>query len=184
MRAGLGSAAETKDGGGHKLMLKWLFIRQHKKAIRILRSSIDTLLERRRDQPQEFEDCALCFPVVLASLREKSKRPVDVILEPDDLTFRQREELIRLIDTESKRTADTMQTDPQNYGALCTAICLNWMEILHQCYFRAADMPDILPDETASVRRDMKEFVYHALEIGTQRMSDLDAAPKKDEVLH
>lgn len=166
------------------MIFKPFFRYAHKRAVRILRSSVDILLQSECDDPDLFATTGIIFPVVLASLREKTKRPIDVLLRPDDLTWHQRAEIIRIIDDEAKRMDGVFSENTADDAAYYSCVCLNWMEILHQTYFRAADQPDVLPEMTMQVRDDMTELVFRALEHGGNMMENLPPEAQVSQTVH
>lgn len=143
------------------------------KGVRTLRSSVDVLPQREREKPDDFATAGLILPAVLTGLRDKSKRPIDVFLRPDDLTWRQRDDMIRSIDTEARRMQGVLRDNPEDDAVYYACVCLNWMELLHQVYFRAADMPDVLPELTIQVKEDMSDLVFRALDDGSNKIDNL-----------
>ncbi|SFJ41650.1 hypothetical protein [Jannaschia pohangensis] len=165
-------------------MLKWVFRRSHKKAVKVLRRGVDMMLERERAEPDEFATIGMVLPVVLLGLREKSKRPIDVILNPAELTYRQRAELIQCIDEQSRLMAKAMRDNPADDGAYVSRVCLNWLDALHQAHFQAASMPDVVPEMTNEVLRDISDLVFRALDQGEIKKNSLSETPEDGQVLH
>ena len=137
-----------------------------------------------RANPDDFATTGMILPAVLTGLRETSKRPIDVILPPDDLTWRQREDMIKSIDAEARRMQGVLGDNPGDDAAYYTCVCVNWLEILHQAYFRAADMPDVLPELTIQVRDDISDLVFRALDDGSNVFENLSQATDENETLH
>lgn len=166
------------------MLFKWFFQRTHKKAVTTLRGSVDILLKREREDPDGFADCGMVLPIVLAGIRVKSKRPADIILNPLNLTYQQRADIIRHIDEETARMNAVFKQNTSDDAAYITLICLNWLEILHQAHFRSADMPDILPELTAKTRDDITNFIFRALDAGSEKLAALNEAEADGRPLH
>ena len=156
----------------------------HKKAVRSLRSTVDILMQTERDAPAGFATTGMIFPAVLAGLREKTKRPIDVLLRPDGLTWHQRHEVIRTIDDELRRMNSVSTESPADDAALYTCVCLDWMRTLHLAYFRAADMPDVLPEMTIQVRDDISDLLFRALDHGSSQLDSLQTFPEESATQH